>query len=96
MRTTTGAVLGVLAMTLASAAVAQPRGPATSGTVRTAPISPHVPGPQGGRSPRTLFWIGPLPVRLWAPVAPSYDAAANRAGAENLSLNDALSAESRR
>ena len=39
--------------------------------------------PQASKSPPVLFWIGNLPVRLWAPVQPSYDPMANRNGAAN-------------
>lgn len=33
--------------------------------------------------PPVLFWIGAIPVRLWAPVPPPYDATANQDGAAN-------------
>ncbi len=81
MRKTGGAILVALAMVLASAAAAQP--PAVSGTERTAPMLPNQAPPQVSKSPPVLFWLGPLPVRLWAPVQPSYDATANRTPAEN-------------
>lgn len=81
MKTTAGVILVALAMVLAGAAAAQP--PSVSGTERTAPMLPNQAHPQAGRPPRVLFSIGPLPVRMWAPVQPSYDASANRAPAEN-------------
>lgn len=83
MRRTGGAILVALAMTLASAAVAQTRSPAVSGTERTAPMLPNEVAPPLNRSPPVLFWIGDLPVRLWAPVEPSYDASTNRTPAES-------------
>lgn len=42
---------------------------------------PNRAPPEVSKSPPVLFWIGNLPVRLWAPVEPSYDANANRAAA---------------
>ena len=81
MRTTGGVILVALAMALATAAEAQP--PAVTGTERTAPMLPNQASPEVSRSPPALFRIGPLPVRMWAPVEPSYDATANRAPAEN-------------
>lgn len=81
MRTTCGAILAAVAITLAGAAAAQGRAPAVSGTERTAPMLPNRAPPEVSKSPPVLFWIGNLPVRLWAPVEPSYDANANRAAA---------------
>ena len=81
MRTTGGAILVALGMVLATAAAAQP--PTVSGTERTEPMLPNEAPSQVSKSPPALFSIGPLPVRMWAPVQPSYDATANRAPAEN-------------
>ena len=81
MRTTGGVILVALAMGLATAAAAQP--PAVSETERTAPMLPNEASPQVSKSPPVLFSIGPVPVRMWAPVQSSYDASANRAPAEN-------------
>ena len=83
MRTIGGVFLVALAMTVASAALAQTQAPAVSGTERTAPMLPSQTAPPVNKSPPVLFWIGNLPVRMWAPVQPSYDATANRAPAEN-------------
>jgi len=68
-------------MAVATAAAAQP--PEISGTERTEPMLPNQAPPQVSKSPPALFSIGPLPVRMWAPVQSSYDATANRTPAEN-------------
>jgi len=81
VRTTIGVIVVALAVALATAAEAQP--PVVSGTERTEPLLPSQAAPQVSKSPPALFSIGPVPVRMWAPVQPSYDASANRAPAEN-------------
>jgi hypothetical protein len=83
MKTIGGAVLVALAVAAASAASAQTRPPAVTGTERTAPMLPNEIAPPVSKSPPVLFWIGDLPVRLWAPVEPTYDPAANRSAADN-------------
>jgi hypothetical protein len=83
MKAIGGAILVALAVAAASAASAQTRAPAVSGTQRTEPMLPTEIAPPVSRSPPVLFWIGNLPVRLWAPVEPSYDPAANRTAADN-------------
>ncbi len=83
MKTIGGVVLVALAMAVASAASAQTQPPAVGGTEQTAPMLPSETAPPVSQSPPALFSIGDLPVRLWAPVEPSYDPAANRAAAAN-------------
>jgi hypothetical protein len=83
MKTIAGVVLVALAVGVASAASAQTRPPDISGTERTAPMLPNEVAPPVAKSPPVLFWIGNLPVRLWAPVEPSYDPAANRTFADD-------------
>jgi hypothetical protein len=83
MKTIGGVIVVALAVAVASAASAQTQPPAVSGTERTEPMLPNETAPPVSQSPPVLFWIGNLPVRLWAPVEPSYDPAANRNGADN-------------
>lgn len=83
MRKTGGAILVALAIMLASGTVAQAQGPSVGGIERTRPMLPSQVRPPVAKSPPVLFWLGPLPVRMWAPVQPSYDATANRTPAEN-------------
>ncbi|HEY1930903.1 MAG TPA: hypothetical protein VGG99_02735 [Acetobacteraceae bacterium] len=77
-----GFVFGATVMAAASAAYAQAPGPAASGTVQAPFVPPESPATIN-RSPPVLFWIANLPVRMWAPVEPSYDDRANRNGAAN-------------
>jgi hypothetical protein len=77
-----GLVFGAAMMAVAGAAYAQAPGSAASGTVQVPLVQPQSPATIT-RSPPALFWIGNLPVRLWAPVEPSYDDRANRNGAAN-------------
>lgn len=83
MKTIGGVFLVALAVGAATAASAQTRPPEVSGTERAAPMLPNEVAPPVSKSPPALFWIGNLPVRMWAPVEQSYDATANRAPAEN-------------
>jgi hypothetical protein len=83
MKTIGAVILVGLAVAAANAASAQTRPPTVSGTERTAPLLPNEVAPPVNPSPPVLFWIGDLPVRLWAPVEPSYDPAANRSAADN-------------
>jgi hypothetical protein len=83
MKSIGGVILVALAVGVASAASAQTRAPEVSGTERTAPMLPNEIAPPVSKSPPVLFWIGSLPVRLWAPVEPSYDATADRTAADN-------------
>ena len=46
-------------------------------------ISPYVPPAPPVAQPPSLFKIGNLPARLWAPVPPPYDARANHNNAAN-------------
>ncbi len=83
MKTIGGAILVALAVGVAGAASAQTLPPEVNGTERTAPMLPNEIAPPVSKSPPALFWIGDLPVRMWAPVEPEYDPAANRTAADN-------------
>lgn len=76
-----GFVFGAITLLSVSAAYAQAPGPAVSGTMQAPLTQPQAPGTLNRSSP-ALFWIGNLPVRMWAPVQPSYDQNGNRVGAE--------------
>lgn len=73
----------VLPLLAAAALIAQgpaPAGPATSQSL-VAPAGPNLTTRRA--VPPVLFWIGAIPVRLWAPVPAPYDAKANQDGAAN-------------
>ena len=82
MKTIGGLIVGAAVLLAAAGAYAQGPGPATGGTVEAPMAQPQAPATIN-RSGPPLFWIGNLPVRLWAPVQPSYDQNANRNGAAN-------------
>jgi hypothetical protein len=63
------------------ARVTPPRVIQTADQTTTAPY--NVPNPQPSPQPQPLFTIGDLPARVWAPVAPPYNGAANRTNAAN-------------
>jgi hypothetical protein len=67
---------------LAAAAPAQTRTATIAGAVVAPPLVEQAV-PSGNAVPRPLFSLGNLPVGVWAPVAPPYDATANRNGAAN-------------
>jgi hypothetical protein len=77
-------ILGVLPLLVAGAAYAQSQVPQTGGTVQApAVVYPGQLSQPANPEPRPLFSIGKLPVGVWAPVAPTYDASANGTGAAN-------------
>jgi hypothetical protein len=77
-------MLGVLPILAASAAYAQSQVPQTGGTVKAPPVVyPGELSQPANPVPQALFSIGRLPVGVWAPVAPTYDATANGTGATN-------------
>jgi len=84
----TGALIsGVVALLAATAtgaqAQAQAQAPHLGGTVNQGPyvLPGEGVGPVTGQLPRILFTNGGLPVGVWAPVPPPYDARADRTGA---------------
>jgi hypothetical protein len=75
-------ILGVLPLLVTGAAYAQSQVPQAGGTVQAPPVTyPGQLSQPANPEPRPLFSIGKLPVGVWAPVAPTYDAMANRTGA---------------
>lgn len=74
-------ILGVLPLLMTTAAYAQPQDQRMTGTIQAPEVLPGEIGP--GISQQPLFTIGELPVRVWTPVSPPYDANANRTGASN-------------
>lgn len=86
MHKTGGLIVGVL--TLMAAISAQAQVPQGSGTLRVPTTQPPyvLPGeivPPGDEGPRALGTIDGLPLRVWTPVPPPYDAMADRTGAAN-------------
>jgi hypothetical protein len=83
MKTTRSAIFGILALLLATAALAQQpvvySGQGVAGTFSSQSVTPG-PRPQ---SPTPLFAIGDLAVGIWARVPPPYDVTANRNAAAN-------------
>lgn len=73
---------GALAMLAATAAYAQTQAPDVQGTLRKPEVLP-APFHQPVGPPPAVFSIGGLPVSVWAPVPPHYNALANRNGAAN-------------
>jgi hypothetical protein len=79
MNTTGALILGTFVAVGATAASGQEQYPTKAGANRqigtfTATVAPEPSDLQS----RPLFTIGGLPVRVWAPVEPHYNAAANR------------------
>jgi hypothetical protein len=73
------ASIGVLAATAAYAQQPSPAGGPLGFSGQTAAAGPR----QAPTQARPLFTIGGLPIGIWAPVPPPYDAAANRNAAAN-------------
>ena len=68
-------IAGVLPLLMATGAFADTPGAQINGTVQ-APVT--LPGELGpGNTQQPLFTIGGMPVQVWAPVAPPYDASTN-------------------
>jgi hypothetical protein len=75
------ALLGILAVSMATAALAQPLPGATAmADTQFVTVAPRLGTP---RYPTPLFTIGGVAVGIWTPVPPPYDGAANRSAAAN-------------
>jgi hypothetical protein len=76
-------VFAGLIMLTATAAYADVQPPGISGTVQQPAPQPNLVSPGEAPEAHPLFWIGRLPVEVWAPVVPPYDTTADRNGASN-------------
>ena len=74
------AMVGVLPMLAATGAFGQGVGPQEQGSVRAPEVLPSQVSPSIGPPP-AIGSVDGLPVRVWAPVPPPYDALADRTGA---------------
>lgn len=84
MQTMRTVFFGILGIVAATAAYAQTPGPGPADGPLGVGGRTVTVGPQQTPSQATpLFRIGNLPVGIWAPVPPPYDAMANRNGAAN-------------
>ena len=72
-------IVGVLPLLIATAAYADT--PQIGGTVQGPFVLPDQISP--ATNPEPLWTIDGLPVRIWAPVPPPYDASMDRNGAAN-------------
>jgi hypothetical protein len=73
-------IAGVLPLLMATAAYADTPADQVTGTLQAPVTLPAPVAPENTQQP-PLWTLGGVPVRIWAPVAPPYDAAANRTGA---------------
>ena len=76
-------LLVILALSLSGIGAAYAQTPGTGGTVLTPEVPPSVLTPEVPAAPPAVFSIGNVPVRVWAPVPPPYNTAADRTGADN-------------
>jgi hypothetical protein len=90
MKATLAMAFGAAVLLAAASAQAQPTqqprpvrqlAPESGATITSPFLEPMPSAPP--RAPRHLFTIGKLPVGIWAPVPPPYDARANRNNAAN-------------
>jgi hypothetical protein len=81
MKRSRAVIAGALPLLMATAAYADtPAGPPVTGTLQAPATLPAPVAPESAQ-PQPFWTLGGVPVRIWAPVAPPYDAAANRTGA---------------
>jgi hypothetical protein len=83
MKKTITGIMGASALMVATIVSAQAQGPAVPNTSQTTAAPVPAQNPQGTvQQSVPLFTIAGVPVRVWAPIEPSYDPNMNRTAAE--------------